>query len=109
MIGAGVLSEDLEWVQTGPGTSRVVLVTRPELMLVAFRFDKGAVGPLHSHAHVQASYVAAGSFDVTVDGVTTTIHQGGTFIVAPWIVHGVMARESGLLIDSFSPCREDFL
>jgi quercetin dioxygenase-like cupin family protein len=35
--------------------------------------------------------------------------QGSSFIVAPNLVHGVVARSKGLLIDTFTPCREDFL
>ena len=69
-------------------------------MLVAFSFDEGAIGALHSHPHTQVSYVAEGTFDVTVDGMTTTLGQGSSFIVAPNLVHGVVALEKGLLIDT---------
>ena len=103
------LPEELEWVETTPGNRRAVLVDRPELMMVAFSFDAGAVGAPHSHPHTQASYVAEGSFDVTVDGVTIRLEKGSSFIVAPDAVHGVVALEQGLLIDSFTPGREDFL
>jgi quercetin dioxygenase-like cupin family protein len=78
-------------------------------MLVAFRFEAGAVGAPHQHPHVQSSYVAEGAFDVTIDGATTPLGPGTSFIVAPNLVHGVVALEAGLLIDSFAPCREDFL
>lgn len=57
----------------------------------------------------QVSYVAEGSFDVTVDGVTTRLTAGSSFVVAPNLVHGVVALAPGLLIDTFTPCREDFL
>jgi quercetin dioxygenase-like cupin family protein len=103
------LPENTVWTEVAPGNQRVVLSERPELMLVAFRFEKDAVGALHSHPHTQVSYVAEGSFDVTVDGVTTRLEQGGSFIVAPNLLHGVVALADGLLIDTFTPRRDDFL
>lgn len=83
MISASVLSGGLRWADTAPGVARAVLATRPELMLVAFRFELGAVGAPHSHPHVQASFVAEGSFDVTINGATTHVAAGASFIVAP--------------------------
>ena len=101
--------EDAEWVDAALGVRRAVLSSRPELMLVAVRFEAGAVGSPHSHLHVQASYVAEGTFDVTIDGATTRLGQGASFVVAPNLVHGVVALEPGLLIDAFTPQRDDFL
>src|SRR5690554_1176436 len=92
-----------------PGNTRRVLIHTPELMQVEFGFDKGAVGALHSHPHVQVSYVAEGSFEVTIDGVTETVGTGGSFIVPSGLVHGVLALEKGRLIDVFTPLRADFL
>jgi len=103
------LPDNLIWTETSPGNCRAVLSHRPEMMLVAFRFDKGAIGALHSHPHTQVSYVAKGAFEVTVDGVTTMLPAGSSFIVAPNLVHGVVALEEGLLIDTFTPRRDDFL
>jgi len=102
-------SQSVPWVELGPGNRRRVLVSRPELMQVEFGFDAGAVGALHSHPHVQASYVAEGEFDVTIDGVTTRLGGGGSFIVPPNVVHGVKAITAGRLVDCFTPRREDFL
>jgi quercetin dioxygenase-like cupin family protein len=91
------------------GSSRRVVLDLPELMLVEFMFVKGGVGPLHSHPHVQSSYIATGLFDVTIDGVTQRIAAGGGYIVPSGLVHGVVAIEAGKLIDSFTPRRDDFL
>ncbi len=91
------------------GSTRRVVLDLPELMLVEFTFVKGGVGPLHSHPHVQSSYIAEGAFDVTIDGVTQRIGAGGGYIVPSGLVHGVVALEAGKLIDSFTPRRDDFL
>jgi quercetin dioxygenase-like cupin family protein len=109
MSDYATLPDDLVWTETAPGNRRAVLSHRPEVMLVAFRFDKGAIGAPHSHPHTQVSYVAKGAFEVTVDGVTALLPAGSSFIVAPNLVHGVVALEEGLLIDTFTPRRDDFL
>ncbi|HEV7309903.1 MAG TPA: cupin domain-containing protein [Ensifer sp.] len=103
------LPADVVWTEVGPGNRRAVLSQRPEIMLVAFSFDQGAIGALHSHPHTQVSYVAEGTFDVTVEGVTTRLGPGSSFIVAPNLVHGVVALTDGLLIDTFTPRRDDFV
>ena len=97
------------WTDLGGGSRRRVILSTPELMQVAFSFEAGSIGAPHSHPHVQVSYVAAGRFEVTIDGVTETIGPGGSFIVASGLIHGVRALEAGLLIDSFTPRRDDFL
>jgi quercetin dioxygenase-like cupin family protein len=103
------IPEDTVWTEVSPGNRRAVLAQRPELMLVAFSFEKGAIGALHSHPHTQVSYVAEGSFDVTIDGATSRLPAGGSYIVAPNLVHGVVALEKGLLIDTFTPRRDEFV
>ncbi|MDB5588819.1 MAG: cupin [Devosia sp.] len=102
-------ADDAQWIEVAPGNRRRVLIHTPELMQVEFGFDAGAVGALHSHPHVQVSYVAEGSFEVTIDGVTQVVGTGGSFIVPSGLVHGVKALEAGRLVDVFTPARADFL
>jgi quercetin dioxygenase-like cupin family protein len=97
------------WTEVTPGNRRRVLVHTPELMQVEFAFDKGSIGALHSHPHVQSSYIAEGRFEVTIDGKAETLGPGSSFIVPSNLVHGVKALEAGRLIDSFTPARADFL
>ena len=100
---------DAQWIEVAPGNRRRVLIHTSELMQVEFGFDAGAIGALHSHPHVQVSYVAEGSFEVTIDGATQVVGTGGSFIVASGLVHGVKALEAGRLVDVFTPMRQDFL
>lgn len=104
-----VQANEAAWIELAPGNRRRVLIHTPELMQVEFGFDQGAVGALHSHPHVQVSYVAEGSFEVTIDGATHEVGQGGSFIVPSGLEHGVVALEAGRLVDVFTPARADFL
>ena len=100
---------DKPWIEVAPGNRRRVLLHTDELMIVEFGFDAGGIGALHAHPHVQASYVAEGSFDVTVGDRVERLSAGDSFIVPSGVVHGVKALEGGRLIDSFTPHRADFL
>ena len=97
-------------VQADPGIKRQVLSDSPELMVVAFRFQsEGAEGKLHSHPHVQSTYVESGRFAFTVAGETFEVAPGDSFVIPSNAVHGCRCLEPGILIDTFAPRREDFL
>lgn len=98
-----------EWTDTPDGNKRRITVYTDELMIVEFAFEKGGEGWMHSHPHVQSSYVAEGSFEVTIDGRTETLKAGDTFIVPSGLEHGVKALEKSRLVDNFTPHRADFL
>lgn len=97
-------------VATGPCSTRQVLADSPELMVVAFRFDAaGAEGALHHHPHVQSTWVAAGRFRFAVGERVFEVGPGEAFVVPSGAVHGCVCLEPGLLIDTFTPRRDDFL
>jgi|SRR5690606_17353930 len=100
---------EIEWETVDKGVERKILGYDDEVMMVCVRFEKGAVGSLHHHVHRQISYVESGSFEVEIDGVKKILKQGDCFFAAPDLVHGVVALEKGMLVDVFTPAREDFL
>ena len=93
----------------GEGTTRKIMARGGGLMSVEVRFEEGAVGAVHTHPHEQISYVAEGRFEYTIDGEAVIIEQGDSCYVAPNLPHGVKALTAGVLIDVFTPQREDFL
>lgn len=79
------------------------------LMLVKVKFEKGAIGTLHHHLHTQASYVESGEFELSIGSQRKILKQGDGYYVPPNEEHGCVCKEAGVLIDAFSPVREDFL
>ena len=106
---AFALDADIAWEPVGDGFVRKVLTYEGAIMMVRVRFEAGAIGPAHSHPHIQCSLVESGVFDVTIDGVTRQLVAGDSFLVAPDLVHGVTAVEAGILLDVFTPVRRDFV
>lgn len=92
-----------------PGVERQVLSHDPELMVVSFRFAAGAVGALHSHPHVQSTYVSRGRFRFYRDGVAHDLQPGDSLVIPSGVEHGCECIETGELIDCFTPRRDDFL
>ncbi|MEL7188949.1 MAG: cupin domain-containing protein [Pseudomonadota bacterium] len=93
----------------GGGITRQILGYGPEIMIVRVWFKKGSVGDVHSHPHSQSTYVESGSFEVFIDGEKRVLNAGDSFYIAPHLDHGAVCLEAGVLIDTFSPVREDFL
>jgi len=104
-----VKDDAVAWQDLGAGVRRKILGHNDTMMMVRVEFETGAIGPLHSHPHVQCAVVEKGSFDVTIDGRTQRLVTGDGYMVPPNLVHGVVALEPGILLDIFTPIREDFL
>ena len=91
------------------GISRQILGFNDQIMMVKVWFEEGAQGYIHSHVHSQVTYIESGEFDVTVGNETRTLVAGDCFFMEPWAEHGAVCKRAGVLIDVFSPLREDFL
>jgi quercetin dioxygenase-like cupin family protein len=78
-------------------------------MVVKVQFDKGGIGSLHQHYHSQITHVESGIFEVEIGGEKKILSQGDAFYVPPNVLHGAVCHEEGVLIDVFSPMREDFI
>lgn len=98
-----------DWEDLGNGVSRQFVGYNSQVMMVIVKFEKGAVGTLHQHFHSQITYVASGTFEVTVDSQVKILHTGDGFFAQPNIFHGVKCLEEGQLVDAFTPFREDFI
>ena len=90
------------------GIVRQVLGYNDSILMARVTFAEGAVGYVHAHPHSQVTYVESGAFDVFIDGVEKRLGPGDSFYVDPNLDHGAVCREAGVLIDVFSPIREDF-
>jgi quercetin dioxygenase-like cupin family protein len=92
-----------------PGFWRQTLVYSDDLMLCLFTWRKGANLPAHAHPHRQAGFVISGSVELTVSGKTYVTNAGCSYIVQGNEEHSARAIEDSLVIDAFTPCREDYI
>ncbi|MCR2803772.1 cupin domain-containing protein [Paenibacillus soyae] len=97
------------WVSAEPGVRRKILNAGKQLMMMEVHFEENAEGYMHSHPHEQMTYCMKGSFEFEVDGTKHVLHAGDTLCIPGHAVHGCRALEPGILLDSFTPLREDLL
>ena len=104
-----VYNRDVALKDLGGGVSRKVLAHNDQLMIVEVHFEKGGIGAVHTHPHLQSTYVQSGRFVFTIDGVESEVAQGDTIAFPSNIPHGTVCLEAGVLVDIFNPMRKDFL
>ena len=104
-----ILTKNLEWEQLGGGVSRKFLGYDNQIMMVKVKFEEGAIGQPHQHFHTQATYCIAGKFEFEIDGKKQIVEAGDGVYIEPNLLHSAVCLEAGMLIDTFSPVREDFL
>lgn len=102
-------NKEIDAQKAGEGVQRKILSYTDELMCVENHFEKGAVGALHHHPHTQITYVVSGRFEFTIDGVKKIVAAGDSMLKKDSVEHGCVCLEEGILLDIFSPMREDFV
>lgn len=98
-----------EATDLGGGIRRTLLGYDDKILMAKVWFEAEAVGAVHTHPHSQVTYIVSGQFAAEVGGQTQLLGEGGCFFVPSMAPHGVVCVEPGILIDVFSPAREDFL
>jgi quercetin dioxygenase-like cupin family protein len=104
-----VKNEDIVWEQVGEGIKRKIMAYDERLMVVKVAFETGGIGTVHQHHHTQITHVESGVFEVEIDGEKQMLKPGDVFFIPSNIWHGAVCMEAGVLIDVFSPMREDFI
>lgn len=105
-----VYNKDVQATDCEPGVKRKILSYTEDLMMCEISFEKGARGNMHSHPHLQITYIISGSFEFTIDGEKSVVKAGDSLFMPANSLHGTIALEdNSMLVDVFNPMREDFL
>lgn len=104
-----IITKGMDWEDLGGGVSRKFLGFDNQIMMVKVKFEKGALGSPHHHFHTQVTYCAEGKFEFEIDGHKKIVSGGDGVYIQPNLLHSAKCLEPGILIDVFSPVREDFL
>lgn len=86
------------------------MIVGEKIMICRLRFAPNVVTPAHDHPHEQMTFVERGRVLFTVGDKQRVAKAGDTLHFPSGIWHGAtMLEEEVILIDIFSPIREDFL
>jgi quercetin dioxygenase-like cupin family protein len=69
---------------------------------------KGAVVPAHSHVNEQLAMVEKGALKFDLDGQEILVSAGQVLAIPSGIPHGVEAMEDTVVMDLFTPRRQDW-
>lgn len=95
-------------VEMIPGLVRRNLAEGGSLMICEFILEKGVKIPPHSHPHEQIGYVASGKVRISVDGKSSDLGPGDCYFAPSGISHGALVLERAVVVDTFTPPREDY-
>ena len=91
------------------GTERQ-MVWGDRLMVCRLRFAPHTVTAVHTHPHEQITMVLQGRVKFFVEGEPKIVTAGEVLVFPSNIEHGAtMLEEEVVLVDIFTPVREDFL
>jgi quercetin dioxygenase-like cupin family protein len=102
-------TDEQGWITMVPGIHRQTLASGERLMLMQVRLEAGSHLPEHQHPHEQLTYVLRGRLRMLVGGVVRELGPGDTICMPGGTPHAVDTLEESLVIDTFSPPREDLL
>ena len=86
------------------------MVYGDKLMVCRLRLKPHVVTAPHTHPHEQITMVERGRVKYIVDGQERIVSAGDVLHFAPHVEHGAtMLDEEVVLVDIFTPIREDFL
>lgn len=106
---AWVPHAEIEAEQAAPGVQRRILAYGRDAMCVENIFETGSVGAMHHHPHTQVTYIVSGRFRFTIGDESREVGPGDTLLKENGVEHGCVCLEEGVMLDFFSPMREDFL
>lgn len=101
--------KDVPATSPGEGIERRMVVGQ-QLMACRLHFAPRTVTPVHTHPHEQMTIVLEGRVRFTIDGEAREAGPGDVLHFPSNLEHGAtMLDEEVVLLDIFTPIREDFL
>ena len=79
------------------------------MTIARLELQKDAVVPEHSHVHEQVATVERGALRFSIEGREVVVRGGESLVIPPNAPHGVVALEDTMVVDVFSPRREDWI
>jgi quercetin dioxygenase-like cupin family protein len=91
------------------GVELTTLVHGDNTLMGQFKIAKGAAIPSHSHPHEQTGFMVSGKLRFNVAGEIAVAEPGDSWCIPGDVEHSAEALEDSVVIEIFSPVREDYL
>ncbi len=91
------------------GIQQKTLVHGEKTLMAEFKLQKGSIVPQHSHPHEQTGHLVSGNVIFSVGSEEIICNPGDSWCISGDKEHGAEALQDSVLIEVFSPVREDYL
>ncbi len=95
--------------QAFEGVTYKTLAYGDKTLLGEFLLKKDCTVPVHNHPHEQTGYMVSGHVTFTIDGVDYDTGPGDSWSIPGNVEHSVKVHEDSIVIEVFSPVREEYL
>jgi quercetin dioxygenase-like cupin family protein len=100
--------QDAKPVEMLPGITRRTLGESTDAQIIEVRATAGAVIPHHRHMNQQDGYLVSGEIEFTIGGETTICKPGDSWAIPGDVPHSAIFPVDSVVIECFSPPREDY-
>ena len=84
-------------------------ITGDRVTVAQFELKRGGVVPRHSHDQEQMTCVLSGRLKFVLNGHDVVVGPGEVVQIPGWVEHEVHVLEDTVVIDVFSPIRQDWI
>ena len=84
-------------------------ITADRVTIARFELKRGGVVPRHAHENEQISLVMSGALLFRIDGRDITVRGGEALQIPGNVAHEIEVLEDALVVDVFSPIRQDWI
>ena len=92
-----------------PGIHLKTLAYGEKTLLGRFRLERGSQLPRHSHTNEQTGYCISGRMRFTIGADLFDVTPGDSWCIPAGLEHSAEVLEECIIIEVFSPVREDYL
>ena len=91
------------------GAQLKLMVYGERMMLNHVELEAGACVTMHNHPNEQIGYCVSGAVELEVEGEKRVCRAGSAWIIPGGANHEATAIEPSVLVEAFSPLREDMI
>lgn len=95
--------------ELAPGVCMKALTYGQNSLLCEFHLKQGAVIPAHQHSQEQTGYLVRGSLRFIGDEGDAVVEAGHSWNFKGGVAHGAEALVDSVVVEVFSPVRQDYL
>ena len=99
---------DIAAEQITPAISRR-FISGDRVTVARFELKRGGLVPMHSHENEQVTFVISGALKFKIEGREVVVRGGEVLQIPGALPHEVEVVEDALVVDVFSPVRQDWI